>query len=112
TPIFNPQQKLWNIGFFTLLLITNLGCTLLILFKIWYTEHQAFSVYRSGRRLPPVVMIVIESGAIYSFSLAALFADYPSGSPSQYFIIDAVSCIPPVFEVSQAECNFYSYRNS
>ncbi|KAF8516846.1 hypothetical protein BU17DRAFT_20855, partial [Hysterangium stoloniferum] len=95
TPIFNPQQKPWNIGFFTLLLITNLeSCALvLISFKIWYTEHQAFSVYRSGRHLPPVVMIVIESRAIYSFSLAALFADYPSGSPSQYFIIDAVSCI-------------------
>ncbi|KAF8510944.1 hypothetical protein BU17DRAFT_17656, partial [Hysterangium stoloniferum] len=93
TPIFNPQQKPWNIGFFTLLLITNLGCTFLISFKIWYTEHQAFSVYQSGRRLPPVVMIVIKSRAIYSFSLTALFADYLSGSPSQYFIIDAVSCI-------------------
>lgn len=42
--------------------------------------------------LLPVVVIVIESGAIYSAAMISMIATYASGNNSQYIVIDIVRC--------------------
>lgn len=49
--------------------------------------------------LMPVLLVVIESGALYSATLITLLATYLAGSWAQYLLIDALTpiivCTPP-----------------
>lgn len=49
-----------------------------------------------SRNLIPVIMMIVESGAIYSVSLITLLSVYLSGSVFQYAILDAV-CPPSTY---------------
>ncbi|KAF8896594.1 hypothetical protein BD779DRAFT_1668355 [Infundibulicybe gibba] len=91
TKIFVPQLKKWIISFFSLTLVTNIICTSLIAFRIWYVNHQCTAF--SSRSLRPVLRLVIESGAIYSITLLVLLILYKTHSWFQYVVVDAVSPI-------------------
>ena len=49
-----------------------------------YTTHIV------GGSLTPVLLVVLESGAIYSATLISLLICYLAGSWSQYVLVDAV----------------------
>lgn len=92
TLIFIPKLKQWIVSFFSLTLFTNLTCTALIAFKIWWTGRQLQSV--SPQRVhSPVLAIVVESGMVYSTALISLMAAYVSGSWGHYVILDMMAQI-------------------
>jgi hypothetical protein len=69
----------------------------LIAGRIWWINRQAGSAAEkiSGRKLGPTIIIIIESGAIYSACLIILLSLYVSGSYAQYIFLDGVSCPVP-----------------
>ncbi|THU89262.1 hypothetical protein K435DRAFT_781700 [Dendrothele bispora CBS 962.96] len=91
--IFVDQLQDWIVSFFSLTLATNLICTALVAYRIWYINHLAsvFSIGSSSLR--PIVLLVIESGMVYSLSLTALLILYKTHSWFQYVLLDAISPI-------------------
>ncbi|KLO12060.1 hypothetical protein SCHPADRAFT_441469 [Schizopora paradoxa] len=87
TPVF--ELKNWISSFFSLTLFTNFICTALIAFKIWWIGRSAGQWLKNERASSALIMVV-ESGAIYSASLITLLATYLSGSWSQYILLDGV----------------------
>jgi len=81
----------WIVSFIVMTLSTNVLCTSLIAVKIW--KINSFSAQFVGRSLTPVMLMVIESGAIYSCTLVALLVCYLTRSPGQYLILDSLSPI-------------------
>jgi len=77
----------WITSLFSLSLSTNIICTSLVAFRIWST-HRRVKDY-GATNLWPVMIIVIESGAIYSAGLISLLVTYAVGSNGQYPALDA-----------------------
>ncbi|KZP24249.1 hypothetical protein FIBSPDRAFT_822382 [Athelia psychrophila] len=90
--VFVMQLHNWIISFFALTLFTNFIATFLIAFRIWRTHRRAGGL-TIGRSLVPTIVLVIESGAIYSATLVILISLYLSGSYAQYIALDAVTQI-------------------
>lgn len=67
--------------------------TALIAGRVWWIQRklQKTGVAVVGRDLTPALIVVIESGAIYSACLIILLALYLSGSFAQYILLDGVS---------------------
>jgi hypothetical protein len=60
----------------------------LIAVRIWRINELSMVVGSSS--LMPVLLVIVESGAIYSAALAALLATYLANSRVQYILVDAV----------------------
>ncbi|KAG7097508.1 hypothetical protein E1B28_004850 [Marasmius oreades] len=89
--IFAIELQNWIVSFFSLTLATNLICTALVASRVWYINRS--SKLFSNKSLTPVVLLVIESGAIYSATLIALLILYKVESWFQYVLLDAISPI-------------------
>ncbi|KAF9458795.1 hypothetical protein BDZ94DRAFT_1325225 [Collybia nuda] len=89
--IFVIELKQWIVSFFSMTLATNIICTGLVAFRIWHINRQNVSF--SNNSLRPVMLLVIESGAIYSATLLVLLILYEVESWFQYVLLDAVSPI-------------------
>jgi hypothetical protein len=76
-------------------LISNL--TALIVFRIWFTTKKV-ARFSSQQTLLPVVIVVVESGAIYSISCITLLTVYLLDSNAQYPALDGVSPLPSAYE--------------
>ncbi|PPQ80050.1 hypothetical protein CVT26_011505, partial [Gymnopilus dilepis] len=91
-PVFIASLQKWIVSFFSLTLFTNFSSTTLIAFRIWYSHQTTKSLVRaSGRTVLPAMVVIIESGSIYSACLIILLSLYLSGSFSQYIVLDAVT---------------------
>ncbi|KAI5116459.1 hypothetical protein M0805_005872 [Coniferiporia weirii] len=90
TPIFATEIKHWIVSFFVLTLFTNFSCTALIAFKVWWAERQLAGFAHFSSNFKPVMIIVIESGAVYSAALFALLGTYLSGTWGYYFVLDSM----------------------
>ncbi|KAK7024342.1 hypothetical protein VNI00_016378 [Paramarasmius palmivorus] len=93
-PIFASQNHAWAISYAMLTLTINVGSTVLIASRIWYTHRKAAQLFpetmQQPCRLPTVTFIVIESGAVYSTCLIILITLYLCGNYAQYIVNDAV----------------------
>jgi len=90
--VFREHLRKWIVAFFVLTLSNNLICTTLIATKIWrINSFTAAHVFENKMR--PVMLVVLESGAIYSGTLFALLVSYLVHSWAQYLILDAVSSV-------------------
>ncbi|KAJ3748814.1 hypothetical protein DFH05DRAFT_1456767 [Lentinula detonsa] len=78
TQIFALELQNWIVSFFSLTLSTNFICTALVAYRICWN---------------PVMLLVIESGAIYSATLLSLLILYKAESWFQYVLLDAISPI-------------------
>ncbi|KAJ7906264.1 hypothetical protein B0H13DRAFT_716077 [Mycena leptocephala] len=76
----------WVTSFFAFTLCTNVICTVLIALRICVVQGSI--VHHSVLR--PFMIVVIESGAIYSTALLSLLVVYASGSLGQYPALDYV----------------------
>lgn len=63
-----------NRGQFAIECSTNTCAVGLIAYSIWHVNHQVSDLI-GGNRLSPVIVIVIESGAIYAFSVSGFSND-------------------------------------
>lgn len=68
----------------------TIGCTFLaiVAYRIWSINRE--SIIFSQGSLRPIMLLVIESGAIYSATLTTLLILYKEQSWFQYVILDAV----------------------
>jgi len=89
--IFVVELQNWILSFFSMTLATNIICTGLVAYRIWYINRQSISF--SEHSLRPIMLLVIESGAIYSATLTALLILYKTESWFQYVLLDAISPI-------------------
>jgi len=90
--VFRETLSRWIISFFVLTLATNLICTSLIATKIWKINRFTAHII-DDNNLKPVMLVILESGAIYSCTLITLLVCYLTGSWAQYLLLDAVSPI-------------------
>ncbi|KAF9478003.1 hypothetical protein BDN70DRAFT_880537 [Pholiota conissans] len=89
--IFVVELSQWIVSFFSMTLATNIICTALVAYRIWYINIRSVSF--SGKSLRPIMLLVIESGAIYSATLTSLLILYKTQSWFQYVLLDAISAI-------------------
>ncbi|KAF5381727.1 hypothetical protein D9615_005474 [Tricholomella constricta] len=89
--IFVVELSQWIVAFFSMTLATNIICTVLVAYRIWIINRRTISF--SEHSLRPIMLLVIESGAIYSATLTTLLILYKTQSWFQYVLLDAVSPI-------------------
>ncbi|TFK37919.1 hypothetical protein BDQ12DRAFT_589292, partial [Crucibulum laeve] len=88
-PVFISELQNWIVSFFSLTLFTNFSSTTLIAFRIWWSHRRSAGIV-TGHSVVPAIVVIVESGAIYSACLVILLSLYLSGSFSQYIVLDAV----------------------
>ena len=72
---------------------TNVHTAVLVAYRIWEINRaHVFTGFRH-RNLRPVLVLIVESGALYSSTLLVLLVLYNVGSWFQYVVLDAVSAI-------------------
>jgi len=87
--IFKITLGHWIVSYFSITIALNVICTSLIAWKIWSINHRSA---RAGD-LNSVIIIIVESGAIYSATLLTLLILYEFGNFGQYILLDAVNPI-------------------
>ncbi|OCB90902.1 hypothetical protein A7U60_g1863 [Sanghuangporus baumii] len=85
--IFVNELQDWIVSFFSLTLATNIICTALVAARIWKLNRSIMSFASHSYR--PIIILVIESGAVYSVTLLALLILYKAQSWFQYVLLDA-----------------------
>ncbi|PFH47786.1 hypothetical protein AMATHDRAFT_122242, partial [Amanita thiersii Skay4041] len=86
--VFVIQSRNWSLPFASLSLATNIIATGLVAFRIWYINRR--TIVFTGHDLRPIMLLIIESGAVYSTTLLALLILYNVGSWFEYVLLDAV----------------------
>jgi hypothetical protein len=88
--IFDTALAPWITSFNVITAATNIFATGLIAWNIWYVNHQVSNLV-GAQKLWPVILIVVESGAVYAFALLLLTAFYTSDNNAQFIVLDAVT---------------------
>ncbi|KAF9477285.1 hypothetical protein BDN70DRAFT_862120 [Pholiota conissans] len=89
--VFIVSLEHWIVSFFALTLFTNLCSTFLIACRTWWVHRRTRGIMKSGENVLPAMVLIIESGSIYSACLIILLVLYLSGSFAQYILLDAVT---------------------
>lgn len=111
-PVFTTELRHWIISFFSITLFVNLCCTgkpllntssclhttdyvsssVLIAGRIRWVQQSTRDTDSQtvGRSLGPAIIVVVESGVIYSVCLVLLLVLYVTSSFAQYILLDAV----------------------
>ncbi|OAX36780.1 hypothetical protein K503DRAFT_694469 [Rhizopogon vinicolor AM-OR11-026] len=86
----------WVISFYSMAFATNVIATSILAFKLW-SVHQGSSRMRTTRsHVYPVLLVIMECGALYSMSLVTMLATYLTASNSAYIVIDMIGQIIPI----------------
>lgn len=90
TPIFVTETH-WITTFFVVTMTINIYCTAMISWRIYSTGR-----FRSGMGLRmgsllPVMIVIIESGALYTSGIIAFLCTYLAGSNGQYPALDLIT---------------------
>jgi len=89
--IFVHQLSQWIISFFSVTFATNVICTTLVGYRVWRINKKGIGFSSSHRRLRSVMVLIVESGAVYSAALMALLILYEADSWFQYVVLDAIT---------------------
>ncbi|KAJ6576706.1 hypothetical protein DFH09DRAFT_1031478 [Mycena vulgaris] len=89
--IFAEELSHWITSFFSMTFATNVICTALVAYRVWAINRKHVSF--RGRKLRSLMLLIVESGAIYSATLMVLLILYNVDSWFQYVVLDAVSPI-------------------
>jgi len=81
----------WIDAFFATSLATNMYCTVMIALRIWIADRATGEFRQTENPLKPVVIIVIESGAIYSSMLLGLMTSYLMNSWIHFVFLDVMT---------------------
>ncbi|KIJ09556.1 hypothetical protein PAXINDRAFT_17343 [Paxillus involutus ATCC 200175] len=97
--IFLRQTGQWIISFYSTALATNLVATGLLIVKLWVADRSDVGLrFTSTSRsvVRPILVIIIECGAVYSLSMITMLAVYLSASNISYIMIDMIGQIIPI----------------
>ncbi|THU83765.1 hypothetical protein K435DRAFT_843915 [Dendrothele bispora CBS 962.96] len=91
--VFNSDAGRWITSDCVFTLCTNLYSTVMIALRLWKAEKSLAdaAIVRSGMGMNDVLVIVVESAAVYTSWNILFFASYQSGSNLQF---NAVDCWP------------------
>ncbi|TFK96167.1 hypothetical protein BDV98DRAFT_597846 [Pterulicium gracile] len=90
--------KKWFMVLYSVMLANNILSTTLIASRIWWRSRQSGSAlgWRHQAKYNWIIAIVIESGAIYSFSLLIYLVLYTIESQAQKLILDSLCQIASI----------------
>jgi hypothetical protein len=89
---FEYKLSKWMKAYFALTTAANILATGLIAFRVWHV-NRTLTNRRSRFQIWDASAILLESGALYSFTLIALMGTYGARSNAQYIVLDAVTPI-------------------
>ncbi|THH32190.1 hypothetical protein EUX98_g1985 [Antrodiella citrinella] len=90
--VFAPQTGRWITATYSTTLATNIMATSLLAYRIWSVRRKTAESVAS-KRLTPILVVVIESGAIYSMTIIAALVAFVVNSVGVYVILDLISPI-------------------
>lgn len=93
--VFASDIAIWGTALFALSLSTNIVVTSLIAGRIWWIGRQAAKSLGGahGQKYSQALVIIIESGAIYSVCLFILLILYVTKANAQYIVYDSLAQI-------------------
>ncbi|KAK0205834.1 hypothetical protein DFS33DRAFT_1310119 [Desarmillaria ectypa] len=101
--IFAHQTEQWVISFYSIALATNISATLILATKLWIVHKNSvryLNTYNTQHALRssiyPVIVVILECGAFYSFALITMIAVYLRHSAAAYLVIDLIGQIIPI----------------
>ncbi|OJA12826.1 hypothetical protein AZE42_04237 [Rhizopogon vesiculosus] len=94
--VFLEETGKWVISFYSTALATNVLATSILALKLWLVHRRSLGVQMTRSRVYPILLIIIECGALYSMSLVTMLASYLAASNSAYIVIDMIGQIIPI----------------
>ncbi|KAH0833429.1 hypothetical protein J3R83DRAFT_12542 [Lanmaoa asiatica] len=92
--VFDGCLSQWIVAFWASTLMTNLLTTLLLAYRVWHVSQKATSSFdHQSSQLRSILHVVIDAGAIYSFTLLAALICFVNRSNGQYVILDMITPI-------------------
>ncbi|RDX45775.1 hypothetical protein OH76DRAFT_932891 [Lentinus brumalis] len=88
--IFGKVAGRWITATYSLTLVTNILTTVILALKIWQVARRS-ARYLSGSSLTSILRVIVESGAIYSVTVAAALVAFLIKSNFVYVILDLIS---------------------
>ncbi|KAF9809099.1 hypothetical protein IEO21_07568 [Rhodonia placenta] len=92
--IFINETSQWVISFYALALATNFVATGLLAYKLWTSASRVAP--HGGSSLRPVLIVIMECGALYSVSLLVMITTYRAHTNAAYVVIDIIGQIIPI----------------
>ncbi|KAJ7882842.1 hypothetical protein B0H13DRAFT_1890693 [Mycena leptocephala] len=91
--VYAQRTGQWITSFYSTTLVCNLVATGLLAYKLWTIDRNVHAS-RVGRSLAmPVLLIIIDAGALYSITLLTALIGFVAKSNSQYIVLDMVTPI-------------------
>ncbi|OAX31372.1 hypothetical protein K503DRAFT_727879 [Rhizopogon vinicolor AM-OR11-026] len=94
--VFQQEMKKWMISANSTALITNLIATSTLAFKLWLVHRRSSGIRTTKSQVYPILLVIIECGALYSMALLTLLVTYLSESFSSYVVLDMMCQIIPI----------------
>ncbi|KAG9313806.1 hypothetical protein JVU11DRAFT_6167 [Chiua virens] len=92
--VFGGSLSQWITGFYASTFSTNLVATILLAYRIWYVDRRAAKLHGHHKsQLRPILHVIIDAGAIYSFTLMTALMCFVNQSNGQYVVLDMVTPI-------------------
>ncbi|KAJ7310001.1 hypothetical protein DFH08DRAFT_899119 [Mycena albidolilacea] len=93
TGIFAQQVGKWITAFYSTTLACNLTATALLAYRLWTIDRNVRRT-RVGRGVTiPILLVVVDAGALYSMTLLSALIGFALGSNGQYVVLDMVTPI-------------------
>ncbi|KAI0660236.1 hypothetical protein C8Q70DRAFT_82925 [Cubamyces menziesii] len=90
--IFAAEPSHWLTANWCVTLVTNVCATFALAYRIWQVTSRS-AEYKTGGCLSPILRVIIESGALYSFTMTAALILFLVRSNGVYVILDMISPI-------------------
>ncbi|KAF8837554.1 hypothetical protein BDN67DRAFT_972826 [Paxillus ammoniavirescens] len=96
--LYERQAAQWVLSFYSTALATNLLATGLLILKLWAGHRNEVGLQRTTRKslIHPVIVIVMECGAVYSLTLITLLFTYVYASNGVYIMTDVIGQVIPI----------------
>ncbi|OAX34649.1 hypothetical protein K503DRAFT_698336 [Rhizopogon vinicolor AM-OR11-026] len=94
--VFIQQTRKWATSFYSMALITNFLATSILAFELWIVHRRSLRLRTTGSRAHPILILIMECGALYSMTLVAMLGTYLSASNSAYIVMDMIGQIIPI----------------
>ncbi|KAF9267682.1 hypothetical protein L218DRAFT_640699 [Marasmius fiardii PR-910] len=111
--IFASSAKAWVICEALFTILTNVYCTSLIAWRIWFTNRHSSPLDNDNRQISPAsrrlmaaLVIIIESALLYSSFLIVFIGTYVAKHEIESLIVD---CLPPVAGIAFSFINVRAY---
>lgn len=95
--IFFKTTGQWITAFYAATFTCNLLATLTLAVRLWWIERKAASFRAGGGTLRPVLLIVVDSGLLYSAALFTALMCFVNGSNAQFILLDWIT---PIISIS------------